>query len=97
MCDMSGNSSREKTTEWLEDVLETYFTYKKKIKCIPGDSVDPVSVSVVDFDIGPGFAGDTRISTLSDLLALQVRFKVGWHLFVFGLTCATILFGNFRV
>ena len=77
MTDVSGTNSREKTTQWLEDVLQTYYTYreregdeKKKAKS------DLVRISVIDFDIGPGFSGDGRLSTLSDLLSLTVFYKV---------------------
>jgi len=81
MTDSSGNSSREKTTQWLEHVLQTYYTYlerKKKQGSSPaGDTNNElVGVNVIDFDIGPGFSGDERISTLSDLLSLRVLFML---------------------
>lgn len=102
MSDNTGNSSREKTTQWLAHVLQTYYTYLERKKrgssslSSQGNSgddngasstasnlsgvgpppADSVSVNVLDFDIGPGFEGDEKISTLSDLLALYVRYKV---------------------
>lgn len=92
MSDNRGNSSREKTTQWLEHVLQTYYTFMERKKKKQGSSgssgtgtgdgsgrnssSDLVPVSVIDFDIGPGFSGDGRISTLSDLLSLRVRFMV---------------------
>ncbi|CAG7834657.1 unnamed protein product [Allacma fusca] len=78
MTDVSGNNSREKTTQWLEDVLQTYYTYLEKEKRPPEQTgaVDVVKISVIDFDIGPGFSGDGRLSTLSDLLSLKVFYKI---------------------
>jgi len=71
-----GSDSREKTKQWLEDVLQTYYSYLgKKDKTL--EATHRVPVTVQDFDIGPGFSqGDGRVSTLSDLLSLHVRFKV---------------------
>ncbi|ODN02303.1 hypothetical protein Ocin01_04386 [Orchesella cincta] len=77
MNDNSGNSSREKTTAcWFGTwFLQTYYTYmERKRKQESGGPV--VGIKVIDFDIGPGFAGDGRISTLSDLLSLRVRFLI---------------------
>lgn len=43
----------------------------------PGGAVaDLVDVNVVGFEIGPGLSGDGKISTLSDLLSLSVKFTV---------------------
>lgn len=43
----------------------------------PGGAVaDLVDVNVVGFEIGPGLSGDGKISTLSDLLSLSVKFRV---------------------
>jgi hypothetical protein len=77
-----GSESREKTKQWLEDVLQTYYTYLAKKDKTPEEkaSTPRVPVFVQDFDIGPGFAAaDGRVSTLSDLLSLHVRFKVCHH------------------
>lgn len=66
----SGSESREKTKQWLEHILRTYYSKMEK-----GDK--PKDLDIVDFDIGPGLAaGDGRLSTLSDLLSLHVRYKV---------------------
>lgn len=86
MSDNGGNSSREKTTQWLQHVLQTYYTYLNRQNRKHGSAPPPssgettnnelVAVNVIDFDIGPGFSGDGRISTLSDLLSLRVQFTV---------------------
>ena len=71
-------SSREKTTQWLEGILQIYYTYlKRKGKTGPErEAIPAVTVTVGDFDIGPGFSGEGHVSTLSDLLSLKVWFKV---------------------
>jgi len=79
----SGSESREKTKQWLEDVLQSYYTYLLKKDKSPEEkaNIPRVPVSVLDFDIGPGFsAGDGRVSTLSDLLSLHVTFMVSQRL-----------------
>jgi hypothetical protein len=76
--DSNGISSREKTTQWLEGILQIYYNYcnKKGKSGAERDGVPSVSVTVGDFDIGPGFCGEGHVSTLSDLLSLKVWFKV---------------------
>jgi len=76
--DFEGTSSREKTTQWLESVLQTYFTFIKRNGKSEAEkeSIPLVNVVVSEFDIGPGYAADSRLSTLSDLLAIKVNFKV---------------------
>jgi len=72
-------SSREKTTQWLEGILQIYYSYlkrKEKKDADVGDPAPPVTVTVGDFDIGPGFSGQGHLSTLSDLLSLKVWYKV---------------------
>lgn len=75
--EIDGSDSREKTKQWLEDILQTYYSsLEKGVK-------DEFPIQILDFDIGPGFAvgvGDGRVSTLSDLLSLHVRYKVCLHL-----------------
>lgn len=73
---VSGVDSREKTKLWLEDILQTYYAKKSKS---PPLRPDQVPITILDFDIGPGFtvgAGEGPVSTLSDLLSLHVRYKV---------------------
>ena len=80
MTDVSGTNSREKTTQWLEDVLQTYYTYlEREATGEEKKKSDLVRISVIDFDIGPGFSGDGRLSTLSDLLSLKVFYKVSFY------------------
>lgn len=70
---VSGSDSHEKTKQWLEDILQTYYSKLEK----GNKSKDEVPITILDFDIGPGFPiADGRLSTLSDLLSLQVRYKV---------------------
>jgi hypothetical protein len=75
------SESHEKTVQWLEEILQTYYSRLEKVKIgdktktKDDDQVHPIQI--IDFDIGPGFAvGDGRVSTLSDLLSLHVRYKV---------------------
>lgn len=76
--DTEGTSSREKTTQWLESVLQTYFTYvrRKDKSDEEKEQVPVVKIRVTEFDIGPGYDADARLSTLSDLLGIKVSFKV---------------------
>jgi hypothetical protein len=80
-----GSTSREKTTQWLEEVLATYFTFiRRKESKLPKEQADAtiqlVTINVKDFDIGPGFPdGFEHLSTLSDLLSLKVWFKASNH------------------
>ena len=78
-----GSTSREKTTQWLEEVLATYFTFiRRKESKLPkekaAEEIPLATINVKDFDIGPGLDidGFGHISTLSDLLSLKVWFQV---------------------
>jgi hypothetical protein len=69
--------SREKTKKWLEDILQTYYSKVVEKGGEEKKSRDEVPITILDFDIGPGLSvGESRLSTLSDLLSLYVRYKV---------------------